>query len=683
MARYTFGGGSGEFVVDRNFRAVSATAIECWLTEEGDDQTTDLLVGGNPAASVSSGVLGRVPTFQGPDGVSTLWASADGGSTRWRLDAIDDEAPSDAAVASLLSNPASATALAAVEAASATYGAPIAALEADVVTRATVEAAASTATGVSRHALALQVAPTSTTIFDDRYEAFPSLVRLPDGRLFCTWRSATDHLVFDGVIKGCWSSDMGRTWTTPVTLLDDAQDLRDPSVTLLADGTLIMSLFKHDGVKPQGMYVSTSDDDGETWSALTLTVQHFTDWNAVSAPIVELADGTLVLAFYGRNNSATYESSATLRSTDGGATWAFGGTMADGATLGASAQEPQIGLLADGTTLLGLIRGSNGQMYRTASTDGGLTWAATTNPYGSATARPTFVQTATGAIITVYRWSTNSNRAAARLSTDNGVSWTTNPVPITPEPGDMQYVGMVEVAPGVIAVAISEEGTAGTDATITFRYLLNGYGQTPLGDSTGSAASRALGAGAVTVFDDFKRADASNIESGGLSLSGHLWDNIRGVVKLLNGFAYWGSGLPAVAVVECRLADGEVTADLAFPSAASNVGLVLRAVDASNYLWVQFNTTGADLTLNKRDTAVDTVLATAAGVNARRDQWHPVRVSMRSDRIKVFLDGEKVIDYTLTAGELTKYGSATDHGLYLAVSSGRCRRWAFVAGGST
>lgn len=92
--RYNFGGG----IADWSFTTadVSGTndlaqlsggvAITFWNAETGGTQYTDLLDGaGTPVSSITSSdgtdgrSLGQIPPFSGPDGVTTMWASAVGG----------------------------------------------------------------------------------------------------------------------------------------------------------------------------------------------------------------------------------------------------------------------------------------------------------------------------------------------------------------------------------------------------------------------------------------------------------------------------------------------------------------------------------------------------------------------------------------------------------------------------
>lgn len=109
MARFTFGAKGGEYLADRNNRPQAGVTITFYDAETGGTQQTDLLdSNGTPVTSVTSGVLGTIPTFQGPDGVSLLWADA-GGGHRILLDARDDELPNDAALAAVLEDAGSAS----------------------------------------------------------------------------------------------------------------------------------------------------------------------------------------------------------------------------------------------------------------------------------------------------------------------------------------------------------------------------------------------------------------------------------------------------------------------------------------------------------------------------------------------------------------------------------------------
>ncbi len=71
------------------------------------------------------------------------------------------------------------------------------------------------------------------------------------------------------------STDEGKTWSKPVTLLDTPDDDRHPAFLELPDGTLLCSLFLYPGVeladfvkRPEDAHrtvIIRSHDHGQTW----------------------------------------------------------------------------------------------------------------------------------------------------------------------------------------------------------------------------------------------------------------------------------------------------------------------------------------------------------------------------------------------------------------------------------
>jgi len=121
MARASFGGGVADFVVTAAapgdpLRFASAT-LTFWDAETGGTQHTDLILGAAPVTSIPVGTNGQVPTFQGPDGVYVMWASAGGGERVQMVAAGDIVTRADAAV--VLAEGSAADANAAKEAAEA------------------------------------------------------------------------------------------------------------------------------------------------------------------------------------------------------------------------------------------------------------------------------------------------------------------------------------------------------------------------------------------------------------------------------------------------------------------------------------------------------------------------------------------------------------------------------------
>lgn len=94
MARASFGGGVADFVISSTSEAgdalrFAAATLTMWSAETGGTQYTDLVRDGDPITTISVGTDGQIPTFQGPDEVLVMWASASGGP-RVMIDAGGD-----------------------------------------------------------------------------------------------------------------------------------------------------------------------------------------------------------------------------------------------------------------------------------------------------------------------------------------------------------------------------------------------------------------------------------------------------------------------------------------------------------------------------------------------------------------------------------------------------------------
>lgn len=93
MARYTFGGRSGDFGISdpattggAMTAAISQTGGTVWTAQTGGTQITDLLVSGSPVTTISTDSHGRLVPFQGPDGYnSAAWVTF-GGAPRTMVD---------------------------------------------------------------------------------------------------------------------------------------------------------------------------------------------------------------------------------------------------------------------------------------------------------------------------------------------------------------------------------------------------------------------------------------------------------------------------------------------------------------------------------------------------------------------------------------------------------------------
>ena len=268
-----------------------------------------------------------------------------------------------------------------------------------------------------------------TVIDDTAHNAFGGVAKMANGNLIAVYRVGTSHTSLDGRIVRRVSTDSGATWGTAATVYDPTDDARDCGVAVLADGTVIVSFFRYTGT--QGGYTSytiRSTDNGSTWDTPVTVSAGFGAQTIVTAPVVQLANGNLILPCYGADlASDTVGYTTVARSTDGGSTWAYLATVAKDATKTTEYVEPNVVLLGDGS-LLCMIRSDTGsfQIYQSKSTDSGATWSTASVAFGSASGRPAVHRHPRGFVMCMYRAQTpdaTPGRTLYRTSWDGGASW--------------------------------------------------------------------------------------------------------------------------------------------------------------------------------------------------------------------------------------------------------------------
>ena len=326
-----------------------------------------------------------------------------------------------------------------------------------------------------------QIRPSDGTyniiVGDQSYNAFPGLVKLQNGTLLTVYRKGKFHVSDSGFIVLKKSTDGGSTWSTESSVVDHPTlDLRDPNITLLSDGTLIVNYFEYDisarSTIHNGLNVIHSTDDGETWGKpIEVGTGLFV---ATSAPILELPDGDLLLAYYGNHEGGRYPSAFVIRSADGGRSWSNKTTIGNGIEDNKPYQEPNLLLLKTGG-ILATIR-SDGffpTIHTSISNDMGKTWTQPSSAFrGSGT--PSTLLLESGLIITAYRSKIGRNLGlpAVRVSKDSGVSWTPNTgeIIIDRHTGPMMYASLVQISDKSIATVYGMEDGK-TRSEIRFMYL--------------------------------------------------------------------------------------------------------------------------------------------------------------------------------------------------------------------
>ena len=136
-----------------------------------------------------------------------------------------------------------------------------------------------------------------------------------------------------GAIYGLRSSDQGATWSEPILVVDTGEDDRDPHVTQLSNGDLIVSYFTsryytEDDKRKRDcdVFVVTSSDGGDTWSEPVHVDTPYSDMTDrgrtvyVSGPVMQLKGSHVALPIYHGLNAGHFVT-AVVHSDDYGKTW--------------------------------------------------------------------------------------------------------------------------------------------------------------------------------------------------------------------------------------------------------------------------------------------------------------------------------------------------------------------------
>ncbi|MBO9625588.1 MAG: exo-alpha-sialidase [Microbacterium sp.] len=208
---------------------------------------------------------------------------------------------------------------------------------------------------------------------------FPDLEVGTQGELILVYRWASSHVGSVGDIRMKKSTDGGATWSGETIIASSSADLRDPSLTRLSTGRLILSYFTYDAVNKAVIRTETrtSDNGGASWAApvaVTSTIPHA----ATSAKIIEVrGSGDLLIPLYGTQGSDPNSSVVIVRSTDKGASWSGNQkTVASGSGT-VDWTEPAIAELEDGHLRILARTKGNGFQFDSYSGAYMTTWTAT------------------------------------------------------------------------------------------------------------------------------------------------------------------------------------------------------------------------------------------------------------------------------------------------------------------
>jgi hypothetical protein len=211
------------------------------------------------------------------------------------------------------------------------------------------------------------------TVYDQHpfsWNGIPAIIRAPDDRLFLAWTAARGF-AGGGRLVGAYSADGGRTWGTPIELINNA-DRDDSEPCLLVDGNNMVLIstslrlpeqFDKFNIFPvrydrAWWWMTSTGDGGRTWSQpVELNIPHAYPGKGGNG--LRLSDGTWMIPYqYGidaekgvtpRLEGDIQSVAAMLFSPDQGKTWKRGEYMTVPGSTDAS--EPAV------------VQTSNGDLY--------------------------------------------------------------------------------------------------------------------------------------------------------------------------------------------------------------------------------------------------------------------------------------------------------------------------------
>ena len=328
------------------------------------------------------------------------------------------------------------------------------------------------------------------------YQAFPDACRLKNGDIMTVFYAGQGHVTYPnekypnaGKVCMVRSRDEGRTWSRPVVIYDDVHDNRDPHISQLSDGTILVTFFSldlkiKDGKRerlPAGIHIIKSVDNGKTWDKETQMLPTDDKHWYCSAPVREMSDGTLVFPVYHQVQGTKVAWGGVSLSYNKGKSWGDIIPIGKGADLWLAAETDVI-RLNDGSLFAALRGQYEVPMHYAISKDMGKTWSGPES-IGFLGHSPHLTRLSSGEILLTYR-GVNGGKSfawdraytALRISYDDGASWQ-GPYMMNKSRG--AYPSTVELKDKSILLIFYEEGEGSGIGAFRFRKPENENGSPP------------------------------------------------------------------------------------------------------------------------------------------------------------------------------------------------------------
>ena len=323
------------------------------------------------------------------------------------------------------------------------------------------------------------------------YQAFPDACRLNNGDILVVFYAGDGHVTYPsdqypnaGRICMVRSTDEGRTWSKPEVIYDDQYDNRDAHISQLSDGTILVSFFslklesEPRKRSPGGVQFIRSMDNGKTWDEQSHLIPTADENWYCSAPVREMADGTLVFPVYHQVVGTEIAWGGVHLSYDKGKSWSDVVHIGKEANLFLAAETDVI-RLKDGALFAALRGQKDVPMHYAISRDLGKIWSEAKS-IGFLGHSPHLNRLSTGEILLSYRginggkgFSWDRAYTALRISYDDGKTWQ-GPYLMSESGG--AYPSTVELKDGTILMIFYEEGEGSGVGALRFEKPENNNG---------------------------------------------------------------------------------------------------------------------------------------------------------------------------------------------------------------
>ena len=206
-----------------------------------------------------------------------------------------------------------------------------------------------------------------------------SIIELRDGRLLLAYSDFYTVSSDDAAparISGRYSSDMGKSWTEPFTIIQNTAKKNVMSVSMLRlnSGEIALAYLYNESDEDGAVLFRTSRDEARTFSEPIKVSPRKSVWVMNNDRLVQLSSGRLLAPCQRLDDFPTVTHSLTevLYSDDGGKTWGESSSV-DIRKNHDGADEPGVVELKDGRILM-FFRTALGAIYQSFSSDRGISW---------------------------------------------------------------------------------------------------------------------------------------------------------------------------------------------------------------------------------------------------------------------------------------------------------------------